>query len=138
MNAVKGKNGIIAFDKIIRMLTDTLVVMTRENAFSCFGMSKMTVADEMNGGAAKYNNMRYVEFLEYISRAAFLKYQGIDAPLSEKIEWLLKLIFPSYGLKFLQLGETVREEKHESDCDSVDYDKVDPNDILFDNEDTLD
>lgn len=122
MNIVKGKNGIIAFDKIIRMLTDSLVAMSRENAFSCFGMSKMTVADEINGGVAKYHNMRYVEFLEYIGRAAFIKFKGMDALLSEKIEWLLKIIFPSFNLKFIKIGETVRKDSVESEDDSVDYD----------------
>lgn len=51
----------------------------------CFGMSKMTVKDEI-GNQAEYEKLRYPEFLEFIGRLAHGKfYEERDLPLSPKI-----------------------------------------------------
>ena len=39
----------------------------------CYGMSKMTIANE-NGDSALYKKMSFVEFLEMICRVADIKY----------------------------------------------------------------
>ena len=44
----------------------------KEVRFS-FGMSKMTVRDEI-GNREEYEKLRYVEFLEFIGRIAWTKY----------------------------------------------------------------
>ena len=50
--------------------------------------------------------MKQVEFLEYIGRAANLKYiNDKDTHLDIKIEWLLELIFPYYGYKVIHQHE---------------------------------
>ena len=57
----------------------------------------MTVRDDPLG-AQEYDKLRLVEFLEYIGRCAHAKYEGTE-PLSEKVEKILDLILPIYGLK---------------------------------------
>jgi hypothetical protein len=65
----------------------------------CFAMSKMTVVDDVDKRELRYRSMKYVEFLEYLARAADLRFKGNDVTLYEKIESLLDLIFPYYGFR---------------------------------------
>ena len=53
---------------------DTLLLMTEPEAYHCYGMSKMTVKNEKENGALKYNVMKPVEFYEYIGRLASVKF----------------------------------------------------------------
>ena len=62
-------------------------------------MSKMTIKDENDGGTAKYNHLKLVEFLEYIARIAMMKFKHGKESLAEKIEMTLDIILPLYGLK---------------------------------------
>ena len=48
--------------------------MTEPEAYHCYGMSKMTVKNEKENGALKYNVMKPVEFYEYIGRLASVKF----------------------------------------------------------------
>ena len=100
LTRLRGKNSVQARQAIIGCLTrDSQVNMLEKDAFYCFGMSKMTVVDEVHGGLEKYNQMKLVEFFEYLGRAAHLKFSALDDPLSTKLEMLLDLILPSYGLQ---------------------------------------
>jgi hypothetical protein len=48
----------------------------------CYGLSKMTVPNEMMKGANPYKKLAYVEFLEYLGRVAYEKYKELeDIPL---------------------------------------------------------
>ena len=75
----------------INLLTkDTKLGMSEKDAFFCFGMSKMTVKDENDGGLLRYNLLARAEFYEFIGRAAALKYQDLeDMTLTDKIELVL-------------------------------------------------
>ncbi len=48
----------------------------RRWADAAFGLSKMTVPNENDDGPDEYDQIRFVEFLEMIGRAADFKYQG--------------------------------------------------------------
>ena len=72
-----------------------LQVSTREVAY-CYGMSKMTCANETDGAAGKYMRLQFVEFLEMIGRVADLKFRGSELetiPLQTKIEYVLDDLF---------------------------------------------
>ena len=73
--------------------------LSEKEARFCFGMSKMTVRDEVSNHA-EYHRLRYPEFLEFLGRAAHAKYVD-DASASEPaagLEALLDLILPVYSL----------------------------------------
>ena len=82
----------------------------------CFGMSKMTVYNEVTQ-CENYFKMQFVEFIEFIGRLAYTKYKGsTDLSFGEKIEQLLDDIFPSFGLTRQDVVIEV-EEISESDDD---------------------
>ena len=87
----KGKNGIIAFN------------------------------DDVNERERKYRSLKFVEFLEYLGRSANLKFADSSATLCEKIERLLDLILPTYGLK-RAINQDKNDDGLDDDKDSVDYD----------------
>ena len=59
----------------IKLMTKESKVMIRESdALQCYGLSKMTVADEITH-AKKYDKLELVEFAEYIGRVANFKYK---------------------------------------------------------------
>ena len=65
----------------------------------CFGMSKMTVKDEVKN-VEEYERLRFVEFLEFLGRAAHTKYVSEpDLPFEDRLNLLLDDIFPVFGLK---------------------------------------
>ena len=70
-------------------------------------MSKMTIKDENDGGAAKYSALTFVEFLEYICRIASVKFKDNREPINEKIKWVMDLMLPIYGLRRIKPGAVV-------------------------------
>jgi len=72
--------------------------MSDKEARYCFGMSKMTVKDEV-GQHKEYEKLRFAEFLEFLGRIAHAKFIN-EAELSfvEKLERVLDEIFIVYGL----------------------------------------
>jgi len=92
----------------------------------CFGMSKMTVKDEV-GNHDEYDKLRFVEFLEFLGRCASAKYienQSID--LHEKLEEFIKLIMTIFNLKFKNPKVEV-EDDNTSDESVVDVNSDDEN-----------
>ena len=72
---VKGKNAALALRAVINLVTkDSSLALSEKDAFFCFGMSKMTVKDENDGGTTRYNVITRPEFYEFIGRVAALKY----------------------------------------------------------------
>ena len=60
----------------------------------------MTVKQDIFGGKGIYLKLKPVEFYEYLARVANAKYQSeLDTPLDIKLERILDLILPPYGLK---------------------------------------
>ena len=62
--------------------------LSEKEAKFCFGMSKMTVKDEVKNHA-EYDKLKFVEFIEFIGRVAHTRYIDDDASLNEKIERIL-------------------------------------------------
>ena len=112
---------------MMRLATkDTPLLMTEKDAIQCFGLSKMTVKNELDkSGELRYNTLKKVEFYEYVSRLASIKFaQNYTMPLSKKIENALDLILPAYGMTRNPVGE-IEELEAESSDDSINYDEVD-------------
>ena len=136
LNENRGVTGRSAFDKMIRMATkDSLLFMTDPDAYRCFGMSKMTVKNELEKEAAlnplKYNLMKPPEFYEYIGRLASAKFEGNHSlSLPKKIEKTMDLIFPHYGFTRVPVGE-IEDAIVESSEDSVIFEDVDTAQILL-------
>jgi len=57
-------------------------VLSEFNVRYCFGMCKITVAEENEEGSIKYDRITFVEFLEFICRGAHQKFKGSDMQLS--------------------------------------------------------
>lgn len=79
---------------------------------SCWGFSKMTVKHEVND-FKNYNNLKLVEFLEFLGRIADCRFPG-ENPLEEKIEKLLDCVFPLVGFE-RKLVSTELEVESQSD-----------------------
>ena len=66
------------------------VELSYKDSTFAYGMSKMTVKNEMEKGVNPYKKLLFVEFLEFIGRCAALKYRRSSEPLYLKIEKLLE------------------------------------------------
>ena len=90
-----------------------------KKAVYCFGMSKMTVVSEQDHWK-RYNELRFVEFLEMIGRIAEMKFAGtamMDLSLSKRIEYVLDDIFGPILNKRRNNVSLVEVEESESDDD---------------------
>jgi hypothetical protein len=102
--------------------------LAAREACCCFGSSKMTCINEEVDGDIFYNTMKPVELMEYIARAADLKFEE-DIPLENKIEMALDIILPVYGMHRVKPGEGPKE-CNESD-DSVNWDNLNEDETLY-------
>jgi hypothetical protein len=84
-------------DAVSLMVRDTEVKLTEKQVMYCYGMSKMTVKNEMEKGAQSYQKLIFVEFLEFIGRIAYEKYKNLSEPLFNKIDKIIGLILPLVG-----------------------------------------
>ena len=69
----------------------------------------MTIVDEMIH-MFRYEELQFVEFLDFIGRVAEYKYQETSMTLYEKILETLKLLFKQVKCKVLILSYEVEEE----------------------------
>ena len=108
---------------IIDLVTErTPVNLTERDAYFCFGMSKMTVQDESARAHYQYNIYKPAEFYEFIGRVAMAKYQDDeDLTLSQKIQNLLDLIFPTFEIEANAAEDC---QSYKSSEESVDFDQV--------------
>ena len=91
--------------------------LTAKDCKYCFGMSKMTIANE-EFEHEKYSKMMFVEFLEMIGRVAVLEYQDTDLanePLDRKIEYILDAILATIDLERQEFKEYDRDESENDD-----------------------
>eukprot|EP00347_Sterkiella_histriomuscorum_P008584 403344534 len=96
------------------------VELSYKDSTFAYGMSKMTVKNEMEKGANPYKKLLFVEFLEFIGRSAALKYRRSSEPLYLKIEKILDLILPVVGMSrrdFVRKVEIPNVESDESVLD---------------------
>ena len=70
--------------------TDTQLGVKENDICMCFGMSKMTIKDEVLQQGNNYISLKFVEFLEFIGRIAHVKYKNqSDLNLETKLEFTL-------------------------------------------------
>ena len=94
-----GKQGFKMQDCLRLFTKDTESGITEKDFYYCYGMSKMTIAEESKHHS-KYFNVQLVEFLECICRAADVRYAELtDTSLAEKIEYMLDELFKLIGVK---------------------------------------
>jgi hypothetical protein len=72
--------------------------MNEKDITNCYGMSKMSVGDEVLQKGNSYQCMKFVEFVEFFGRLADKKYKTSD-PLALKIENLMDDIFPFFNIQ---------------------------------------
>ena len=102
-------------DAINLMTRDTHVSMFDKDAMYCYGMSKMTVVDEVKH-SIRYEKFQLSEFCEFIARVADIKYKDPEIELPTKIEHILDDIFKLIHFKRKDIGEEA-EEVSASDSD---------------------
>lgn len=68
------------------------IYMSEKEVRFCFGMSKMTVANEV-GKFSDYFMPKLVEFYEFLGRAASIKFEDPEMLFHLKLEKLLKILF---------------------------------------------
>ena len=76
-------------DAVNLVTKDSNVQMTFKDATLSYGMSKMTVKNEMEKAFNPYKRLAFVEFLEFLGRVAYEKYKTLSLPLYQKIEKVL-------------------------------------------------
>ena len=98
--------------------------MSDKEAKFCYGMSKMTVSDEV-GMTERYRSLNFVEFIEFVGRVAFVKYKDEDGtPLEKKIERVLDEIFPVYGLRRTKDKGQIDDDNTSEESVEVDEDEI--------------
>ena len=99
-----GANGCSDCVALIANETPALGLSAKDVAF-CFGMSKMTVKDEV-GSQSEYQKLRFVEFLEFLARVADSAYKHeFNMDLGDKVQRTLDEVFPAYGHKRIDVGD---------------------------------
>lgn len=99
------------------MMKNSDVQLSDKETRFCYGMSKMTIREEVEKHD-DYDNLKYVEFLEFVGRVAHLKYiDDTETPLENKIEMILDDTFPVFGLKRKIAGDG--EDNDETSEESV-------------------
>jgi len=85
-------------DCIDLMTKFTKIIPDENKVIYCYGMSKMAVVLDTTD-RAKYEELKFVEFLEFIGRCAHIKYK--DSPemqMDERLTTFMDEMFPVYGL----------------------------------------
>ena len=113
-------------DAVNLMTKDSKAQLSIKEATFAYGMSKMTVKNEMEKGFNPYKRMAFVEFLEYIGRCAALKFKRSSELLYLKIEKLLDDILPVVGMTRKEVVRKVEIPEIESE-DSIGEDELDGN-----------
>lgn len=100
----------------MRMFCKDIPNVISENEFYyCYGMSKMTVAKESNNHA-NYQVIHITEFMEMIGRIAELKYRDTTGlGLSDKVEFLLDVLFTLIDFSRVEVQINLEEESASDD-----------------------
>ncbi len=111
----KGKRVFKMADALRIFCKDMSSVISENEFYYCYGMSKMTVAKESQNHS-NYFTVHLTEFLELIGRIAELKYREASGlALHEKIEFLLDMIFPLVDFSRVPVNINVEEESVSDD-----------------------
>ena len=102
--------------------TNPPVLKAEVDAVFCYGMCKQAVVYETKEKEAKkYNEIQYVEFMEFLCRCAQLKFKDQDEDdgeidLCQKLKDLLDELLPAYNIQRKEV-EVIDLEMSESDDD---------------------
>ena len=103
----------------VDLITKVTKIIPDENkVIYCFGMSKMHVTYETSQKHV-YDEMKYVEYLEFLGRCAYTKFSGPgyeDYEMVEKFKTFLDEFLPNFGMVRKEV-EFEEEELSESDPD---------------------
>jgi len=98
------------------MSKNSKIIADENKVNYCYGMSKMHLVYETSQKHL-YEEMKYVEFLEFIGRCAYAKYKDdTEADMTEKLKMLLDELMPTFGMTRKEV-ENEEEELSESDPD---------------------
>lgn len=110
------KKGMSKQDAIELMTKTSRIIPDEKTANYCFGMSKMHVVYETTQKSL-YDEMKYVEFLEFLGRCAYAKYKDEeDLSMEERLKFLLDELLPCYGMTRKEV-DVEEAELSESDPD---------------------
>ena len=62
----------------------------------CYAFSKELIVDEM-GNADLYEKMKYIEFLEFLVRCAFLRFFEDCTTMQQKVEKVMDILLKPLG-----------------------------------------
>ena len=101
----------------INLLTKYTKIIPDENkVIYCYGMSKMAVVLDTSD-RQKYEELKFVEYLEFVGRCAYVKYKAEeDMTMEERLTAFMDELFPVYGCTRKEV-EDEEEEFSESDPD---------------------
>ena len=100
----------------VELMSKTTKIIPDENKVSyCYGMSKMHLIQETTQKQI-YDEMKYIEFVEFLGRCAHAKFTDEEDHIAEKLKMLLDELFPSFGMQRIEVEEE-EEEMSESDPD---------------------
>ena len=103
-------------DCVDLMTKQTRIIIDENKVIYCYGMSKMAVIKDTSDRES-YEQMKFVEFLEFIGRCAYTKFkEATDMSMEEKLIMFLDEMFPYFGCQRKEV-EDEEEELSESDPD---------------------
>ena len=103
-------------DAINLVSKDTNINLYDKDAMYCYGMSKMTVSDEVKY-SKRYEKLELSEFCEFVGRVADVKYkEQTEYSLAKKIEFILDDMFKLVNYKRKEIDD-VDDEVSASDSD---------------------
>ncbi len=104
-------------------MNDALDLMNRlglidKDAIFCYGMSKMTVANEGEESSLKYKRLAFVELLELIGRIADIKFKNTEyekAGFQKRVELVLDDVLAFVDVKRKDIAIKVEDESESDD-----------------------
>ncbi len=75
-----------------------------------FDLSQMTVIDE-SVNADEYDDMEFVEWLEFLVRIAYHQYESEQKPIHDSVSSLLKEILPLCNLSYAEPAKHQRTDR---------------------------
>ena len=110
-------------DDMVRLMCKSTIppiLKAEVDAIYCYGMCKMAVVLETNDKHhIRYDQIQYVEFLEFLCRCAEIKYkedEDGEIDICQKLKDLLDELLPAFNVQRKEV-ELINEELSESDDD---------------------
>ena len=105
-------------DALNLMMKDSRIGLIEKDAIFCYGLCKMTVANEFNESKEKYRKLQFVELLELIGRIADLRYKHTpldEMHLNKKIDLVLDDVLAMVEFKRREVSIKIDDESQSDD-----------------------